>query len=61
MCRVLVLPLVFLCCRGDSGLLATPLYGYFCNYFPLAPVVGLLSPLFLLCLSQISLHTILPS
>ena len=49
-------------CRGDAGLLVTPKYGYFCNLFPLVPVVGLFSPLFfLLCLSQISLHTVLPS
>ena len=42
-------------CRGESGVLVT-LYGYFCNLFPLVPVVGLFSPMFfLLCLSQISL------
>ena len=49
-------------CRGEAGLFVTPMYGYFCNSFPLVPVVGLFSPLFfLLCLSQVSLHTILPS
>ena len=47
-------------CRGEAGLFVTPMYGYFCNSFPLVPVVGLFSPLFfLLCLSQVSLHTIL--
>ena len=45
-------------CRGEAGLSVTPMYGYFCNSFPLVPVVGLFSPLFfLLCLSQVSLHT----
>ena len=49
-------------CRGEAGLVVTPLYGYFCHFFPLAPVVGIFSPLFfLLCISQISLHIILPS
>ena len=49
-------------CRGEAGLFVTPMYGYFCNSFPLVPVVSLFSPLFfLLCLSQVSLHTILPS
>ena len=49
-------------CRGEAGLFVTPMYGYFCNSFPLVPVVGLFPPLFfLLCLSQVSLHTILPS
>ena len=49
-------------CGGEAGLVVTPLYGYFCNLFPLIPVIGLFSPLFfLLCLSQISLHTIIPS
>ena len=40
-------------CRGEAGLFVTPMYGYFCNSFPLVPVVGLFSPLFfLLCLSR---------
>ena len=60
MCLI-VLPLVPLC-RSEAGLLVTPKYGYFRNVLPLVPVVSLFSPLFfLLCLSQISLHTILPS
>ena len=58
---IIVLPLVPLC-RGEAGLLVTPKYGYFCNLFPLVSVVSLFSPpLFLLCLSQISLHTVFPS
>ena len=49
-------------CRGEAGLFVTPMYGYFCNSFPLVPVVGLFSQFFfLLCISQVSLHTILPS
>ena len=49
-------------CRVEAGLEVTPLYGYFYNLFPFVPVVGLSSLLFfLLCLSQISLHTFLPS
>ena len=32
--------------RGEAGLRVTPLYSYFCNLFPLGPVVGL----FFLCL-----------
>ena len=49
-------------CRGEAGLLVTPKYSHFCNFFPLLPVVGIFSPLFfLLCLSQISLHAVLPS
>ena len=32
-------------CRGEAGLFVSPMYGYFCNSFPLAPVVGLFSPL----------------
>ena len=49
-------------CRGEAGLLVTPMYGYVCVSFPLVPVVGLFSRFFfLLCLSQVSLHTILPS
>ena len=48
--------------RGEAGLLITPKYGYFRNLLPLISVVGLFSPLFfLLCLSQISLHAVLPS
>ena len=59
---VLLFFLWFPLCRGEAGLFVTPMYGYFCNSFPLVPVVGLFSPLFfLLCLSQVSLHTILPS
>ena len=48
--------------RGEAALMVTPKSGYCCNLFPLFPVVGLVPPLFfLLCLSQISLHTcILP-
>ena len=38
------------------------LYDYYRYFTPLLPIVDLLSPcFFLLCLSQISLHTILPS
>ena len=50
-------------CRGEAGLLVTQLYGYFCNFCPLVPVVGLFSPFyFLLGFSQISLsHAILRS
>ena len=49
-------------CRGEADLLVTPMHGYSCDSFPLVTIVGLLSPLFvLLCLSQISVHTILPS
>ena len=48
--------------RGKAGLLVTSNYGYFCNLFPLVPVVGLFSPLFFLpCLSEISLHTVISS
>ena len=57
--------LFFLCfplCRGEADLLVTTKYGYFRNLLPLAPVVGIFSTFFfLLCLSQISLHTVLPS
>ena len=56
-----VLPLVPLR-RGEAGLLVTPKYGYFRDLLPLVSVVGLFYPLFfLLCLSQISLHAVLPS
>ena len=41
---VSVPPLVPLC-RGEAGLLVTSKYGYFCNLFPLLPVVGIFSPL----------------
>ena len=52
----------FRVCWGETGLLVTPKYDYVRNSFPLVPVVGLFSPLFfLLCLSHISLHTVLPS
>ena len=27
-------------CRGEACLVVTPMYGYFCNLFPLVPVVG---------------------
>ena len=44
-------------CRGEAGLLITPMYGYCCVSFPLVPVVGLFSPIFfLLCLSDLSSH-----
>ena len=46
-------------CRGEADLLVTAKYGYFRNLLPLVPVVGLFSPfLFLLCLSQISPHSL---
>ena len=32
-------------CRDEAGLLVTPMYGYFCDSFPLVPAVGLFSPL----------------
>ena len=45
-------------CRGEAGLLVTPMYGYFCDSFRLVPVVGIFSQLFfLLCLSQIDLSS----
>ena len=44
-------------CRGKARHYHVRLH---CNLFPLVPVVGLFSPLFfLLCLFQISLHTLL--
>ena len=50
----------FILCRGEADLLVTAnfaKYGYFRMLLPLVPVVDLFSPfLFLLCLSQISLH-----
>ena len=32
-------------CRGEAGLFATTMYGYFCDSFPLVPGVGFFSPL----------------
>ena len=52
----------FRLCWGETGLLVTPKYDYVRNLFTLVPVVGLFSSLFfLLCLSHISLHTVIPS
>ena len=50
-------------CRREAGLVVTPLYGYFCNFPPLVPVVvGLFSALvFLLCLSQSDLSSFIPT
>ena len=44
-------------CRGEADLLVTAKYGYFRDLLPSGPVVGLFSPFFFLCLSQISLHS----
>ena len=60
--RIFLFFLWFPLCRSEADLLVTVKYGYFRNLIPLVPVVGLFSPfVFLLCLSQIYLHTVLPS
>ena len=44
-------------CRGEAGLLVTPMYGYFCDSSPLVPAVGHFAPfIFLLCLFTQSSH-----
>ena len=39
-CLKLLFFLWFPLCRGETGLLVTPMYGYFCDSFSLVPVCG---------------------